>query len=235
MFFSKKTIIQFFIAVIILLIPMIVGAVNITQTVNLKNNGSGTMTYIYMEKETIVKEKNFMIGNLPFTKEKITEYFKAPGTYIQQIRIEKNQNDNSLTQVIVNIGFNDFNKLGEAKAFANEQVKYSGNDFQITIRPDFIKTNSLNQIYFILIPESKILSSNGKVDDKGSSLFVSKEFLTGKSDVNFKATLESDGKTSGSNSSEGSEKSCGLFGLEFPVVFLLGSMLLFSRRNKFKK
>ncbi len=233
----NKSFIQFSISLIFLFTPVFLGAMNVNETINLKKDGSGILTFSYLEKEATVKGKNFMIGNLPFTKEKLADYFKAPNSYIQLSTVEKSQKDNTMTQVTVVISFTDISKLGDAKGLAHTNFSYTQTDsgavLKNTINPDFVKTNMVDQIYYVLKSEGDIKSSNGKVTDKSAEFFRGKDYLNG-TEINFVATVESDGKTTSNKTVAGEEKgkSCGLFGLELPFLMLGGLVFSFNRKRK---
>lgn len=231
----KKSIVKLITIVIILFIPIFARAVNFTQTITLEKDGSGIIQLIYSEKETLVKEKNFVIGNLPFTKEKSDEYFKSGNTTIRLFNVDKDTKDNSLMRVTVGIAFKDVSKLNEMKAFSDAQVTIkntdSGKVFTYFITPAFTKSNSLDNVYTILNYNGAIISSNGKIAGTKVDWFRGKEFLNTKV-IYLVATLESEKKTdSGNSSADGKEKSCGSFGLELPLI-LLGGFIIFSGKLK---
>jgi len=220
----------------ILLTPMFLGAVNLNQMIILKKNGSGTIRVVYTEKETLLKEKNFVIGQFPFSKEKIEEYFKSPSSKIFRSDIGISKNDNTLIEVTVVIHFSDFSKLSEMKSFSNIRTGLSqsdsGNIFRNVFTTDFLKNNTIDQIYCTLNSDNKIKSSNGKIDDKEVVWFRGKGYIDVNKDIQFIATFESDVKTS-SKETEGDGKSCGLFGMELPLILLSGLVIsLRMKKNK---
>lgn len=236
--FNQKSIKVLFFTAVFISFPVILNALSINQIINLKSDGSGILNFTYFEKDDIIKQKNNIIGNLPFTKEKLAEYFKAPNSYIQLSKIEKNPKDNSQTQVVVIISFTDISKLGDAKGltdiiFSLDQTD-SGRVFKNIIKPEFVKGNLLNQIFLALNSESEIKSANGKITGKSVNFFRGKDFIDGKNSINFIATIEGGSSNTSSNGSSLSgekEKSCGLFGIELPFILISGLAFIFSRKK----
>lgn len=230
MFLTKKALYLPYLILVFLFIPVFLGATNINETITLKKDGSGSINISYIEKESIVKEKNYLIGNLPFNKEKIDEFFKSAGIVIYSSKIENNEKDKSLIQVTLVMGFTSIEKLNDVKALANSRFSSTKTDSGTVIRniisPEFIKKNTITQIYYVLKSEVKVKSSNGKIEDKNVTWFRGKEYLDGKSDVNFVCTFD-DGKVTITKSKDEGEKgkSCGLFGLELPVL-LFGGLII---------
>lgn len=235
MLLLKKSKLVLLFTVFYLIIPIIAGAVNFNQTITLKEDGSGSINIFYLEKESTIKTKNFLIGNLPFTKEKINEYFGSNKIKVFESKISASAKDNTMTEVYVSLTFSNINDLNSLKGLANNQFSFSvsdsGNVFKSSITPEFNTVNSINQIYCVLNSKADIISSNGQIKDKSVSWFRAKEFLD-KNTTNFIATIFSKNikKTATDNKVE--EKSCGLFGIELPVIFLLGTVLMNYRRKK---
>jgi len=241
MFYSKKKYIYLSITLLFLIIPMAAGAVNFNQNFTLKEDGSGSVNILYVEQDSFIKGKNFLIGNLPFNKEKITEYFSSAGTKIFSSSIEKSPKDNNSTQVIVTLVFNSVNDLNNLKGLTKSQYSMTNTDSGMVLRcsfsPEFVSSNSISQIYCTLTSKSEIKSSNGTIKDNAVSFFRGKEYLDSKNGNNFDVTFKSGDKTT-TTKKEGSDekgKSCGLFGIELPIVFLLGSVLMYSNRKRNKK
>ena len=239
MVYRKKFIAQFTFFVLFLFIPVFAGAVNFTQTITLEKDGSGIIKLIYSEKETTVKAGNFVVGSLPFSKEKSEEYFNSSNTSIRIFTVEKDPKDNSLLQVIVAMNFKDLNRINEMKALSNAQVSLtktdSGNVFKYFITPAFTKANFLESVYTILIYNGKFKSSNGDAVANGSiTWYRGKEFLNIK-DIYLFATIESEVKTETNTTGE-KGKSCGLFGFELPILLIAGLAFNFTKKvSRIKK
>ncbi len=236
MLFRKKLLIQLLLCISILFSAKFVAAINLNQIFTLKKDGSGIIRLVYTEKETIVKGKNFVIGNFPFTKDALDEYFNSATNEVYLSEVNKDPNDNSLIVVRVEIKFSDFNKIGEAKGFSNIKMTLtqsdSGNVLTELFTTAFLKSNSIDQIYGVLDYDGKIISTNGKLDGKNAIWFRGKDFVNVTQDIYFVATLESDDEKTTSGDKEEKGKSCGLFGFEFPVIIFLGSALIFANRKK---
>lgn len=234
--FKKAKFVLLF-TVFFLIFPIVAGAVNFNQTITLKEDGSGSINILYLEKESTIKSKNFLIGNLPFTKEKINEYFGSSKTKIFESTISANSKDNTITEVYVSLTFSSVSDLNSLKGLVNNQFSFSvsdsGNVFKSSISPEFITLNSINQIYCVLNSKADIVSSNGQVKEKSVTWFRAKEYLN-KNTTNFVATIFSKNikKTASQNIEQEKGKSCGLFGIELPIVFLFGTVLMNYRRKR---
>lgn len=212
--------------------PVLLNAMNMNQLVTLNKDGSGILKLTYWEKESIVKDKNSMVGSFPFLNEKAEEYFKSTTTFIKGFKVEKYPSDNTYSQVSVIIGFNDINKINQMKALSESQISLVTTDtgavFSSIITPAFVKTNSIDNLFMILTYEGGIKSSNGTIKGQNIEWFRSKEYLNTNKNISFFATIESMAKTDTTKKDGGKEKSCGLFGLELPFILLLG--LIYSTK-----
>lgn len=231
----RKKIVQSLIIALVLFTPLVVKALSVNEIFKLNPNGSGFLNIVYWEKESVVKEKNFVVGNFPFSKEKSEQYFNSGGTELKSFVIGKNEKDNSFTEIKALIYFKDINKITELKALSNLTIslveKNAENIFTYTIPPEYSKNNSVENLYVIINYEGNILSSNGKIDKKSVTWFRSKEYLNANKTVALTANFEATKKTDNTSTSNGKEKSCGLFGLELPLILLLGLTLT----GKFRK
>lgn len=234
MLIRKNSVLSFLI-LLFLFTPIYAGAVNFNQTITLKADGSGSVVIFYLEKESLVKDN--LIGNLPFSKEKIEQFFSSAKIKIFESSVSKSEKDNTLTQVTVSLMFSSLNDLSDLKGLTGEKFEYTKTDTGMVLRnsfsPDFIKSNSINQIYCVLKTDENIRSTNGTIKDKTISWFRSKEFLNTPNSLNFVATLGSSKEIATKNGNEGSgnEKSCGLFGLELPFLMLFGLIYTMSIRK----
>jgi len=237
---NKKTLIVQF-TILFLFIPIFLGAMNINQVVFLKKDGTGSLTISYFAKESEVKEKNFLIGNFPFQKEKLDEYFGTKNTKIYSSSIEKNAKDNSSLQVTVTITFGSITHLSQMKAFSGVNISLNQTDtgkvFRNVITPDFITTNSLENVYINFKYDEDIKSTNANArEGKNINWFSPKEFTAKKNNLTFWVNLGGGtSKNENVKSNEDKEKSCGLFGIELPLIVLLGSALMFNQRRRSKK
>lgn len=216
-------------------IPLFANALNLNQIINLKKDGSGTITFQYRSVEGSIT--GGMVGNFPFTKEKVNEYFNTPATKVINSTFDKAANN--MTQASVIITFSDVSKLGAMKVMTGSNVAYVKSDTAVTLRIGYplayVKANSLENLYIGFKSDASVKSTNGQIKDNAVTFFRAKQFLEGKDGANFAVSMTADSKggaptTTGGGGNDG--KSCGLFGLELPVLVLLGSAVLFNRKKK---
>lgn len=230
---SKKSL-KFILVFLISIVPVFANALNINHIITLQKDGGGNLNLSYFAKRSEIKSMNNMIGNFPFTNEKITELFSNPALQVKGVTIAKDSKDSTFDRVTLTIFFKNVSALNSLKAFANFTVNMSssdsGNVVTYLITPEFTKQNSVENLYVILKPESEILSTNGKIEDKRITWFRGSEFIKADKPFGFTATLKSEDKKSPGNTG-GDGKSCGLFGMELPLL-LLGGLVLTGRRRK---
>lgn len=236
----KNYFIQLLLVVLFLFIPIYASAINFVQIITLEKNGSGIIKLIYSEKESLVKEKNFVVGNLPFSKEKSAEYFNSSNTSIRLFEVGKDPKDNSLTQVTVSMNFKAITDINQMKALSEAKVKFSETDtgkvFVYAITPEFTKANSIDYLLTILTYNGEVKSSNGKMEGKNIQWSRNKQNIDAKKVMDFIATVKTELKTTSnsSNSTGEKEKSCGLFGIELPII-LLGGLVISQKLRTSKK
>ncbi|MBK7253709.1 MAG: hypothetical protein IPI04_07255 [Ignavibacteria bacterium] len=95
------------------------GAVKYFQIASFNNNGTGIISLTYSANTAEVKNSNYLIGNLPFTQDKINEYFNSDITKVTKALVYKDKNDTSLISVN-ELNINNLNKLQNVKAFSVE-------------------------------------------------------------------------------------------------------------------
>jgi len=231
---------QLLLVVLFLFIPIYASAINFVQIITLEKNGSGIIKLIYSEKESLVKEKNYVVSNLPFSKDNSAEYFNSSNTNIRLFEVGKDPNDNSRTQITVSMNFKAITDINKMKALTEAKVNFTETDtgtvFVYVITPEFTKANSIDYLLTILTYNGEVKSSNGKIEGKNILWSRSKQNIDAKKVMDFIATVKSEPKTTSnsSNSSDGDKKSCGLFGLELPII-LLGGLVISRKLRKSKK
>jgi len=239
--FKKKVLFVFVILISNIYIPISHASVTFFQTSKVNSNSTMTITITYGAKESEIKKSNNIIGSLPFTAETVKEYFSFPGGEIKKSAIYKDQKDASITNVTVDLFVKDLSKLTSSKALNGIKIGYSKSDtgivFSWLIPNSFMQTNSVDTYQFLLTVDGELKSSNGIIKDKVCNWYIYKDkmnpggayFLT-----TFKANPNpiSSGDTPKDTTSKGNEKSCGLFGLELPLIMLLG--LIFNKSLKRK-
>ncbi|HMQ70040.1 MAG TPA: hypothetical protein PKA90_13760 [Ignavibacteria bacterium] len=211
------------------------GAVKIYQTGDLKSNGSGSIKIVYSANEDELKANKFTIGNFHFSEEQARKQFTSPNTNVKNVKLDFDQKE-SRYFITVDVDFKDINKLSDARGFSNVKASYkstdTGNVFRyiILVNPELYKKFSSQS--YIMNFESKVKSSNGSI--KGNTVTWgnrSKDNSDFSKDVYLTATTESDGKLNESKVEGEQEKSCGLFGIELPLI--LAGAYFYS--NKFRK
>jgi len=168
---------------------------------------------------------------------KTGKYFNSTSTELKNFVIGKYEKDNSYTEITLLVHFKDINKINEMKVLSNTMITLvqsdSGNVFNYTILPGYAKTSLIDNLYVIINYEGNIISSNGKIEGKRAEWFRSKEYLNTSKNIFFIATFE-DAQKKVEKTVEGEKgKSCGLFGLELPLI-LLGGLVL-SAKARWKK
>ncbi|MBK9228812.1 MAG: hypothetical protein IPL67_17585 [Ignavibacteria bacterium] len=226
------------------------GATKYYQASKFNNDGTGTISLTYSAKSVDVKKANNLIGNLPFTNELANEYFNSAGSKVTKAMFYKSQGDSSIQNATIELAVTDFNLLSKCKGFSDVTASWSKSDSGMVFRwlfsPSHKTKNEIESYQMIVDFESDLKSTNGVLAGKQVRWFV----YTDKMNPNgafFVATINSDGTTKAGkeitkNGSEGSkggkegekEKSCGLFGLELPLV-LLGWLVFANRKNTSNK
>lgn len=231
----------FFLSIIAISAIYFMGAVNIYQVGKLKANGSGTLTFTYSASTSEVEKNNYLIGNFPFKKESIDEYFASNNNKIKSSSVYFKDKDPNLTSVTIVIEFDNIDNISGAKGFSNIKSSFVKNDNIKTL--NWIVTNpaanQIDQVIFNLTIECEIVkSANGVIKDKSISFFASNKKSDFKKDVDFTVAVKVDEKTEAKTTKEITEKdgkSCGLFGLELPFIFIGGLILSRNiRRNRTK-
>jgi len=199
-------------------VPSVVFSMNYNETLTLDKGGNGSIQVLYVEKESAIKQKNFLIGNLPFTNDKVSEYFSSPSVRIFSSKVENRANDNSLVQVLVSLTFQKITDLNSLKAFTKSNFSLIQTDTGLVLKrtfsPEFVNENSIDQILFVAKSDLGILS------------------LDGKNEVNFVSTFNQGVKKSSGEDKkvEKDPKSCGLFGFELPLILLAGYVFGLKKR-----
>lgn len=233
---KKNNFSKIYLALFALTAFLFIGAVEINQTTFTKADGSGTITLTYIAKDADVTKNNFLIGNYPFEAAKIKEYFSSPNNNLKKSQVVKR---NGLYYVNTEIDFKSIYKLKEMKGFAGINSSYfktdSGMVFYWNLKgKEPNQSGVLDKVAYKFTFEGDIKSTTGLIKDdavvyykdtKGGN-FDKDWFLAATVNVeNVKTTSETNKEESGEN------KSCGLFGIELPVL-LLGGLMLSKRLKK---
>jgi hypothetical protein len=234
--FNSLSLVKFLTVLLIFGIPVVSAAINVNETFFLKKDGSGALTLSYNASDVEIKAKNSIIGNFPFTKEKVEELFKSKLAGIYSVNVEKDPKDNNRTKVTITLTFGNITNLNDVKPLAGANRSWQETDTGLVIMsvytPAFVENNSIDNLYQALKYESTLKSSNGNAgNDNGVTFFRGKEYIDGKSDIRFFATYQSEGKKEKVDDPKSDAKSCGLFGFELPFVLLLGFIYTLSSRK----
>ena len=216
--FTGITTLLFFIAV------LISGCVNLDQKTVLKDDGSGTMKVKYWTKSKNVSGDE--LAGFGFTEAKAKANYSSSNTEVSDIVIKKNETNDSLIEVSLNVKFKDINKLTDAKAFSKIKASWAegkeGKEFKYVLLQDTANAKNMGMNEYKLTYEfefpGEVISTNGKKD--GNTVKWENTVADLKKDIEFTATVKSGGKK------------CGLFGLELPIIILTGLTVFYVRRKK---
>lgn len=212
----------------LLVLPLLLffasGCVNVDQKTMINNDGSGNVVLHYWTKYSNLSMGD-EVGGFAFAESKVRENYSSANTEVTEVKIEKNDVD-STSHVNVKLNFKDFNKLNEAKAYSKITPVWTKGDngmtFSYTIASDTTSNNmGMNEYTLTYAFEfaGDVIETNGRKD--GSNRVIWEKTVADlKNDLVFTATVKSGGK------------GCGLFGIELPIVILLGSLLIFRRNKK---
>ncbi|MBS1516793.1 MAG: hypothetical protein JSS91_01760 [Bacteroidetes bacterium] len=212
----------------------------------------------YFQKTTINKDKSGTIEirysalnselngadvyqTLPFKEDKIRAAYTSANNKVQSVNI--NTKDKDKVSIFAIIKFDYIGKIITAPAFSKIKVTYYENGDNISFMYELPKNDQAPQdispVYTFILPAKEITKTSGTIKDNSVVYGLKPEKL--KSGVTLFANfVVSDKNTAANNNSnkpgetkkEEKEKgSCGLFGIELPLVIGLG--YAFSR--KFRK
>jgi hypothetical protein len=201
------------------------GCVNLDQKTTVNSDGSGSMKIKYWTKSSNVSGDE--LAGFGFTEAKVKSNYTSSSTEPSNIKIEKNTTTDSLITVNLEVKFKDLNKLSDAKAFAKIKSSWvkgkDGMDFKYTLLQDTSNAKQMGMSDYKLVYEfefpGEVTATNGKKD--GQKVSWNKTVADLKEDVDMTATVKAG-------------KKCGLFGLELPVIFLLGMTFIYGLRRRKK-
>lgn len=252
---SNKNLIKIFtLSSLFLSLIVFGGGVKYFQTASLNNDGSGIIAVTYSAKTSDIISKNNIIGNLPFTKDKIKEYFTSENSVITKSTIYKDQADTTITGVALEINLRDLNKISTAKGFTGVNASWVKSDSGMVMRwlftPEHKNSDEITTYQVSFNFEGDIKSTNGVKKDKTVTYYVVSDKMDPKG-AYFTTTINSDGKTNKTfkgkevvtskenpktvnKTEENKPSSCGLFGIELPLI-LLGGLVISRKINSKKK
>lgn len=211
------------VSIIFLVAVFLSGCVNLEQKTKLNADGSGTMNVKYWTKSSNVSGDE--LSGFGFTDAKVKSNYTSSNTEPSEIKIEKNASEDSLAVVTLTVKFKDLNKLSDASAFKKIKASWTdgkeGKEFKYILLQDTASAKNMGMEEYKLNYEfefpGEVLSTNGVKD--GQKVKWEKTVADLKTDVEMTATVKGG-------------KKCGLFGMELPIVFLLGMGLIYMRRRK---
>lgn len=208
----------------------------------INKDGTITISIVYSATNQEIKQSNNLIGNLPFTAPVVREYFAFTGAQVKRGIVYKDPVDlENRMAVTVEIVATDFSKISESKAFHNILAKWAKTDtgavFSWYVPAADFQQNSIETYQFVLNSDPEIKSSNGLLKDKELRWFVFGNKVD-KNGAYFVTTVKAEGlemesKDTKKPTESKEPKSCGLFGLEFPVVIFFGMILSYNFRRKY--
>lgn len=215
-------------------------ALDYTQKTTINNNKSGTIRIQYSANNSEIKGADVFMS-LPFKEDKIKAAFSSDNNVIQSVSV--NPNKDGKTNVLVVMNFKYIGKLNTSSFFSNVNITYFVSGDSTTFIYELPKNGQIpsdfTPVYTFELPTKEIVKSSGTI--KGNSIeygLVSEKVKNGIKlfaiFINSNEQLTSDKKTDDKKSNEDKEEgSCGLFGIELPIILGLG--YAFSRKFKKKK
>lgn len=219
------------------------GCINVNQKTKINKDMSGEMVLHYWSPTNYVDIGDINMGDdiagYSFMDSEIKKKYSSGNMEITNMR-RVLSNADTTTHIEINIVFKDINKLPESNGFANIEVSYlkgkDGMDFRYfipkdtSIRKNYV--NDINTLEYIFEFPDEVTSTNGTIEsttnEKGEKInnqvrwkFQLLDHAT--EDFELTATVKD------------SFSICGMFGIELPVVFLFGMVLLNSKRILRKK
>lgn len=197
--------------------------VSVNQKTIINNDGSGTIKLDYWAKMKNLTSST-ELGAFSFKEDGAKKNYTSSNSEVTSVKVEDNLSD-STKHVVMEIKFKDFNNLGSAKGFEKTKTSWKdgkdGKDFMFTLLQDTTNSGTMGSSDYKLTYEfefpSEVLNTNGRKD--GKSVKWEKSVADLKKDIEMTATIKSEGKK------------CGLFGIEMPLVFGLGMIILFINNN----
>jgi len=201
--------------------------VNVNQKTTLNNDGSGTIKLEYWAKMSNLNSST-ELGSFSFEEVSARKNYTSSNSEVTSFKME-DKLDDSTKHVYMDIKFKDLNNLTTAKGFEKTKASWKegkeGKAFMFTLLQDTSNAGTMGSsdyklTYSFEFP-GEVLSTNGRKD--GKTVTWEKTLADLKTDVEMTATVKDEGKK------------CGLFGVEMPLVFVLGLTLLKSLKRKKNK
>ena len=217
-------------------------ALDYFQKTTIDNNKTGTIRIQYSAKNSELNGAD-VFKTLPFKEDKIRTAFGSDNNKIQSVTINPNKDGN--TNVLVVLKFKYIGKLNTAPYFSNVKLTYFVSGDSTSFIYELPKNDTypagLNPVYTFELPTEKIMKTSGTIKDNSVVYGLTTEklkngvtlFATFKNSDKKIASNDKENKKSGDDKKEKEEGSCGLFGIELPLILGLG--YAFNRKFKKKK
>ncbi len=201
------------------------GCVNVDQDTKVNADGSGSINLEYWTKMSNVSSSD-ELGGFAFTEDKARKNYESSNTTVNSVKVE-DKLDDSTKHVMVELEFKDINKLSSAKGFekiiSSWKEGKDGMDFSYTVPKDTSNAGNMGAsdtklTYTFEFPD-EVISTNGRKD--GNKAVFEKTLADLKEDLVMTATVKG-----------GAKKSCGLFGIELPLILLVGLTYMAAKRRK---
>jgi hypothetical protein len=201
------------------------GCVNVNQKTTINADGSGAIKLEYWTKMSNLTSSTDL-GDFSFEEAKAKTNYTSSNSDVSNVKVA-DKLDDSTKHVTMDISFKNLNDLPKAKGFEKITSSWKegkeGMDFKYTLLKDTSAADNMGASDIKLTYEftfpGEVLSTNGTKTDK--TVKWEKSLSDLKNDIDMTASVKKEGKK------------CGLFGLEMPLVFLLG--MIFVRRFTRKK
>lgn len=233
------------------------GFFSLYQSGNIKNDGSGSLNIVYSGTIKEVVDNGYSLGNFPFGENNIRNCFSSENVSIKKLQIAKP--GDTAYMVILDLEFKNISDLNKLKGFADISANLSkiedGTEFKWIIKSNE-RTKFLDVINFTLSFESEIVSSNGIVKDgtvkwhktdfsqeNVLSVILKSELPVSENSGSANNTVKDAGKKDEIKKDNGKEetenmqkdtkkKTCGLWGVELPLILLTGYGFSYMKGKK---
>ncbi|MBV6478182.1 MAG: hypothetical protein HGGPFJEG_00930 [Ignavibacteria bacterium] len=215
-----------FLAVVFISLFFFMG-VEVVQDMHIKGNGAGSMKLTYFVSESVAQKNSNLIGNFPFDDARVKEYFTAPGVTLKKSQIIKKDGN---IYVVADIDFTTVYKIKDLKGFQGTNSSFlktdSGMVFYWNLKGNDPKQSGvLDKISYSFSFDGDIKSTTGLIKDKKVIYYRDTKSGSFNSDLFCSVTVTpSEVKSTGSetNQEKTENKSCGLFGIELPLILVGG-------------
>lgn len=207
------------------------GDITISQVASLKNDGTGKIDLSYSVKNSLLN--NFSFGNYVFGPKANETRFASENSKVEKSNFYMRSDDKSIAVTNIVLDYKDLNKINQAAGFADIKASWKktdgGNEFRWVVTANPKAVAQISQYTYKFTFDDKVLSSNGSLVEGNTVTWYKDKDIDPTKDIVLTAIIKSDGSSPTTN--EGDKKSCGLFGIELPLLMIAG--LVFS--NKFNR